>query len=434
VSSTNESLLRERIHEMAQRIASLERVLKVSQAINSTLELAPLLDIITQVATELTNTESASIMLIDKESGELRFEAVSGQNSAEFKPFPVPLEGSIAGAVVLEESPLLVQDARSDPRWYQRVDQVSGFVTRSIIAVPLQVRGDVIGVLEALNKKQEEEMTWGDVQVLTTLANHAAIAVENARLLAQLQAAYDELNELDRLKSNFIAVAAHELRTPLSVILGYATFLKNQASGTAKAQIDIVLRSAMRLRSLIDDMVNLREVDLGQATLEIEAFVLQDLVTRAIKEIRSITDAKEQRLTLSLPQEPLVVKADRSKLNIVLVNLLSNAVKFTRKGGRIGVQAGEQNNGVWFTVWDTGIGISAQDRARIFERFYQVGSSLVRNYEGMGLGLAIAKEMVELHHGSITVRSQEGKGTAFMVQIPRTQPGVDDTDAGAGLD
>jgi len=434
VSSTNESLLRERIHEMAQRIASLERVLKVSQAINSTLELAPLLDIITQVATELTNTESASIMLIDKESGELRFEAVSGQNSAEFKPFPVPLEGSIAGAVVLEESPLLVQDARSDPRWYQRVDQVSGFVTRSIIAVPLQVRGDVIGVLEALNKKQEEEMTWGDVQVLTTLANHAAIAVENARLLAQLQAAYDELNELDRLKSNFIAVAAHELRTPLSVILGYATFLKNQASGTAKAQIDIVLRSAMRLRSLIDDMVNLREVDLGQATLEIEAFVLQDLVTRAIKEIRSITDAKEQRLTLSLPQEPLVVKADRSKLNIVLVNLLSNAVKFTRKGGRIGVQAGEQNNGVWFTVWDTGIGISAQDRARIFERFYQVGSSLVRNYEGMGLGLAIAKEMVELHHGSITVRSQEGKGTAFTVQIPRTQPGVDDTDAGAGLD
>jgi len=373
-------------------------------------------------------------MLIDKESGELRFEAVSGQNSAEFKPFPVPLEGSIAGAVVLEESPLLVQDARSDPRWYQRVDQVSGFVTRSIIAVPLQVRGDVIGVLEALNKKQEEEMTWGDVQVLTTLANHAAIAVENARLLAQLQAAYDELNELDRLKSNFIAVAAHELRTPLSVILGYATFLKNQASGTAKAQIDIVLRSAMRLRSLIDDMVNLREVDLGQATLEIEAFVLQDLVTRAIKEIRSITDAKEQRLTLSLPQEPLVVKADRSKLNIVLVNLLSNAVKFTRKGGRIGVQAGEQNNGVWFTVWDTGIGISAQDRARIFERFYQVGSSLVRNYEGMGLGLAIAKEMVELHHGSITVRSQEGKGTAFTVRIPRTQPGVDDTDAGAGLD
>jgi len=419
LTSTSESLLRERIHEMAQRIASLERVLKVSQVINST---------------ELTNTESASIMLIDKESGELRFEAVSGQNSAEFKPFPVPLEGSIAGAVVLEESPLLVQDARSDPRWYQRVDQVSGFVTRSIIAVPLQVRGDVIGVLEALNKKQEEEMTWGDVQVLTTLANHAAIAVENARLLAQLQAAYDELNELDRLKSNFIAVAAHELRTPLSVILGYATFLKNQASGTAKAQIDIVLRSAMRLRSLIDDMVNLREVDLGQATLEIEAFVLQDLVTRAIKEIRSITDAKEQRLTLSLPQEPLVVKADRSKLNIVLVNLLSNAVKFTRKGGRIGVQAGEQNNGVWFTVWDTGIGISAQDRARIFERFYQVGSSLVRNYEGMGLGLAIAKEMVELHHGSITVRSQEGKGTAFTVQIPRTQPGVDDTDAGAGLD
>lgn len=422
MSETNVAAYRERIREMSHRISSLERLIKLSQVINSTLELAPLLDMIIQIAAELTDTASASVMLVDKETRELRFAAVTGQKSASVRPFPVPMEGSIAGTVAAENKPLLIRDARSDPRWYQEVDKATGFVTQSIMAVPLQVRGQVIGVLEALNKRGETEMAWEDVQILTTLANQAAIAVENARLVAELHSAYNELNELDRMKTDFISIAAHELRTPLSVILGYAMFLKDDASGTMKEQLDIVLQSAMHLRSLIDDMLNLRQVDQGQATLELETFSLQDLVSAVVDEIRSISEAKGLQLTLSVPEEPLMIEADRSKLNIVLVNLLSNAIKFTDNGGRIGVRAGGGDDAAWFAVWDTGIGIAQENLHRIFDRFYQVESSLTRHYEGMGLGLSIAREMVELHQGHIKVDSVPGQGSAFTVTIPLALP------------
>jgi signal transduction histidine kinase len=422
VSETNVAAYRERVREMGHRISSLERLIKLSQVINSTLELAPLLDMIIQIATELTDTASASIMLVDKETRELRFAAVTGQKSASVRPFPVPLEGSIAGTVAAENRPLLIRDARSDPRWYQEVDKATGFVTQSIMAVPMQVRGQVIGVLEALNKRGEAEMTWEDVQILTTLANQAAIAVENARLVAELHSAYNELNELDRMKTDFISIAAHELRTPLSVILGYAMFLKDDASGKMKEQLDIVLQSAMHLRSLIDDMLNLRQVDQGQATLELETFSIQDLVLSVVDEIRSIAEAKGLQLALSVPDEPLMIEADRSKLNIVLVNLLSNAIKFTDTGGRIGVRAGGDNDAAWFAVWDTGIGIPLESQHRIFDRFYQVEPSLARHYEGMGLGLSIAREMVQLHQGHIKVDSVPGQGSAFTVTLPLALP------------
>jgi len=418
VDQTQNEQYKRRIQEMDRRISNLERVLKLTQVINSTLEKAPLLEIIIQAATELTNTESASIMLLDQNSGDLRFEATT---AAEVKPFAVPIDGSIAGTVLKENRALLVRDARSDPRWYQNVDEASGFVTRSIMAVPMEVRGKVIGVVEAINKRSAAEMTWDDVQILVTLANQAAIAIQKAQLLAELQAAYDELNELDQMKSNFIAIAAHELRTPLSVILGYAMFLKQDVSGTAEEQLDIVLQSAMRLRSLIDDMANLREVDSGVASLDLTEFPVQDLVSSVVGEIRSIAAAKGQHISVAMPRSPIFVQADRSKMHIVLMNLLSNAVKFTGRAGRIGVRVQGTDRQTSLMVWDTGIGISEENISRIFDRFYQIEPSLARQYEGMGLGLAIAKEMVALHRGHIRVHSRVGQGSAFTVTIPIRQ-------------
>ncbi len=416
-----EAMYKERIREMQRRISILERVLRITQVINSTLDLDPLLDIIVQAVTELTETESASIMLIDERTGDLRFQAVTGQKSAEVKPFIVPIEGSIAGSAITEDRPLLIRDVQNDPRWYQHVDEASGFTTRSIMAVPMKVRGEVIGVVEAINKRGDAEMTWEDVEILSTLAGQAAIAIQNARLLAALQRAYDELNELDRMKSDFIAIAAHELRTPLSVILGYAMFLKNEATGPEQEQLDAVLQSAMRLRSLINDMINLREVDAGEAVLKLESFALQEMIDEKVDEARPMAEAKGQRIVLSLPERPIVVTADRDKLSIALGNLLHNAIKFTPQGGQVGVRAGQEGDKAWFMVWDTGIGIPSREVDRIFDRFYQVEPSLTRHYEGMGLGLAIVKEMIELHHGHVRVDSREGKGSAFTVTIPVRQ-------------
>jgi len=256
------------------------------------------------------------------------------------------------------------------------------------------------------------------LEILSTLATQAAVAVNNARLLSQLQAAYDELNELDRMKSEFIAVAAHELRTPLSLILGYSAFLRANASGLAREQAEVVLQGAMRLRSLIDDMANLREVDAGEAVLQLETVPMQELVELSVEEMKHIAEAKQQRIHLSMPSCPVLVEADRERITLALVNLLSNAVKFTPSGRRVGVRVGSARGEAWATVWDTGIGISQDQQARVFDRFYQAEGSLTRQYGGMGLGLSIVKEMVDIHHGSVSVESQPGKGSAFTIRIP----------------
>jgi signal transduction histidine kinase len=361
-------------------------------------------------------------MLLDEDTNELHFVATTGQYSSDVKPMVVPMEGSIAGTAFQENKPLLIRDARNDPRWYQNVDDASGFVTESIIAVPLQLHGRVIGVVEALNKQSGAEMSWDDVEILSKLATQAAIAIHNARLLAELQKAYDDLNQLDAMKSDFIAIAAHELRTPLALILGYATFLREDASGRAREQMEVVLQSAMRLQSLIDDMVNLREIDSGEAELVLGMETLQGILDDGVQEIRYIAEAKDQKIALAIPKEPIVVQVDRSKMMLVTINLLSNAVKFTEPGGRLGIQAGVADGTAWFTVWDTGVGIPQDQLDRIFERFYQVETSLVRQHEGIGLGLALVKGMVDLHRGEIKVVSHPGKGSAFKVIIPLSQP------------
>ena len=408
----------EKVGILERRVAALERILKISQILTSTLQLEPLLQTIIQAATELTDTQAGSIMLVDKSTGELRFEAASGSKREEVKRVTVPLEGSIAGWIVQEGKPLMIPDVRQDSRFYTRVDETTDFETRSILGVPLQVKGEVIGVLEALNKTGDGIFTQADVHTLSTLAAHAAIAIENARLVTEIQKAYEELSELDQLKSEFVAIASHELQTPLTIILGYASFLKQEATGTASEQLDIVLRSALRLRSLINDMINLRHIETGEAELELEQLSLNELVTTITAEFASLAEAKKQTIRIQLASQLPIVKADREKLHLVLANLLSNAIKFTPEEGGIQVAVEAKGNEVWVSVRDTGIGIPPREQESIFDRFYQVEPSLTRRFEGIGLGLSIAKGMVELHGGRIWVESVEGMGSSFTFALP----------------
>lgn len=413
-----DELLEQRIATLERRIAYLERIVKVSQILNSTLSLEPLLRIIIQSATELTHTEACSIMLLDKRTGELRFTHSIGEGSEGLRDMTVPLDNSIAGWIVRKRKPLLIRDAKNDPRWNSQIDRTIDFDTRSILGVPLKVKDEVIGVMELLNKVGEQGFVQDDIQIANTLAAQAAIAIENARLLDELQQAYDELAELDQLKSNFVSIASHELRTPLSVILGYASFLREEVSGEAGEQIDIVLQSAMRLRSIIDDMVNLRHVDTGQSQLERDIFSMTELISDVAGEFDQLAKAKQQILRVDLPEDQLKIDADWQKIYLVLANLLSNAIKFTPSQGRVQVSAQRKGEELWISVMDTGIGIPERDYDRIFDRFYQVEPSLTRRYEGMGLGLSVAKSMVELHSGRIWVESVVGKGSRFTVVLP----------------
>ncbi len=212
----------------------------------------------------------------------------------------------------------------------------------------------------------------------------------------------------------------HELRTPLNVILGYATFLKDDLHGDAGEQLEIVLQSAMRLRSLIDDMVNLRHLDTGEARaqLDMEVLPLHQLIADVVQEFSAMAEAKRLSMGVRRPVPPVEIVADRQKVYLVLANLLSNAVKFTNPGGRVQVAVEARGSEAWVSVRDTGIGIPPEKLDKIFDRFYQVEGSLSRHYEGMGLGLCIAKGMVELHGGRLWVESVKGRGSSFTFALP----------------
>lgn len=421
------AIFRRKIEGLERRIGYLERIVKISQILNSTLSLEPLLQIIIQAATELTNTESCSILLIDKNTNELRFAEATGGLTDKLKKLSVPLENSIAGWIVVKERPLLIRDAKNDPRWHRGVDESTDFETRSILGVPLRLRDKVIGVLEVINKKSEEGFDQDDIQIATTLSAQAAVAIENARLLDELQQAYRDISELDRIKGDFVSVASHELRTPLAVILGYASFLRDNVSGQASEQLEIVLSSAIRLRSLIDDMINLRHIQTDDVQLELTIFSLRQLVSDVVQEFRDLVRGKRQILTTRfVPNDSeLNIEADHQKIYLVLANMISNAVKFTGEGGRIHINVELNGHEYWLNVIDTGIGISKSEYNRIFDQFYQVEPSLTRKYQGMGVGLSITKGMVEVHKGRIWVESMVGKGSNFTVVLPSASDVVD---------
>jgi len=394
----------------------LSRILEITQQLTSTLDLEPLLKQIIEAAAELTETEAGSIMLYDEKMAELRFAATTGAQAAELAHIRVPIEGSVAGAIFKSGCPMVVNNADQDPRHYDLVDQAINFQTRAILGVPLSIKDRCIGVLEAINKRGNAPFTEEDIQVLSMLAAQAAI--HNAQLVNALQKAYQKLNELDRLKSDFIAIASHELRTPLGLILGYASLLKDEAGGPAAKKLDVVMQSALRLRGLIEDMVNLRYIETGQADLNLQVFSIQDLIESVCKDCRKLAAAKGQKALLKLPAEPLQVKADPTKVALVLNNLISNAIKFTPQGGRIIVSAEQHSGEVWVSVTDSGIGIPPDQLDRIFERFYQIEPHLTRHHGGMGLGLSIAKGMVELHGGRIWAESVVNRGSRFTFTLP----------------
>ncbi len=397
----------------------LGRMVEISRVLNSATNLDRLLTYIIKEAAELTKTEAASILLLDPHSRQLYFVASSNEITPQMAGTPVPIDGSIAGAVLQTNKPLFIPDVSADPRWNQKVDDTIDFKTKEILGVPMRnVERQPIGVLEAINKISGE-FSRQDAETLTILADLAGVAIEKARLFERLEQANKDLNELDQIKSNFISIASHELRTPLSVILGYVSFLREDADSNTASQLDNVLQAATHLRNLIQDMLNLRYVDAGQTAINLKTIDLVDLVREMAVDKDETASAKQQLITIDLPPTKLPVLVDQEMLEVVIGNLLSNAIKFTPEGGQIDIHLEQYEDEVWCCVRDTGIGISEEDLGRVFNRFYQVESPLSRRFEGIGLGLTLAKELVELNNGRLWAESPGlNKGSTFYVALP----------------
>ena len=406
------------VQSLEKTVERLNRVVTIGQLLNSTLDLAQLLETIIQTAADLLGTQAASILLMDERTGGLFFAASSGASREELRQIKVPPEGSIAGAIYKTGEPIIVGDVTEDSRHYGGVDQSMSFQTRSLLGVPLQVRTRRIGVLEAINKLDGEPFGEADVHLLMAMASHAAIAIENARLIANLREANRRLSDLDRLKTNFISIASHELRTPLMIVQGFASFLREQASSEMSGDLDMVLRGASKLQAIIDQMTNLNYLEAGLSELKYENLVVQNLVEDIAREWGPLAAAKQLTLTLHVPPTPIYVRGDRSKIDLALSNVLNNAVKFTPEYGNIALHVASHTGRVEIAVVDDGVGIAKEELTRIFDRFYQVEDHLTRHHGGLGLGLSIAKEVIEQHGGRIWAESNAEKGSRFRIMLP----------------
>ncbi len=400
-----------------QLMARYERLMEITRQLNSTLDLGALLTRIVHAAVELTNTEEASILLIDPASGELRFEAASNLSGSAMAAIPVPMEGSLAGWVVTHGEPELVEDVRSDSRWFANVDKTTRFITRNLLVVPMKVHNQVIGVVEAINKHDDQPWTLDDVNTLSALANQAATAIQNARLFQQ---------------SDFIAEMVHELRTPLAALKASTTLLSrpNLPEHMRGDIVSTMQQETERLTRMTTDFLDLARLESGRTRLEFDTFNILELAEECIEIIRP--QAEERGLATIIQGDAEIVHADRGKTTQVLLNLLTNAIKYNRDGGTITCSVEEKSaesdcppNCVLVRVQDTGYGISPENQQHVFEKFYRVADT-AGTVTGTGLGLSIAKRIVEAHGCEMGLTSEIGIGTTFYFTLPRAKDQLDE--------
>jgi signal transduction histidine kinase len=403
---------------LRSRLERLQRVLQINRELSATLDLQELLQSIVRAAAELTDSEQGAIAQYDASEDCLRFITAPWMNPDLMKKARVPIEGSIMGQAFRSLWPVISEEVQADGAHYKEVDKLTQFETRSLLAVPLATHGAATGVLSAVNKRRGN-FNKEDVFVMESLAAQAAIAIQNAQLLRDSRAAYEALAELDKLRSNFIAITSHELRIPLGLILGHASYLKEVLEGEARQQTEVIEKAALRLKQIVEDLSKIEVIESGNAALRRQSYDLAAQMRQLLASHQAAAIQTGIQLTGRLPNESVMVEAEAEKIHAAVDHLLKNALQFTNKGGQVELGLRDERDTASIWVADSGIGIPEKDIARIFDRFFQVEDHMTRRHGGMGLGLTVAKMMVEMHGGEIAVESVPSKGSRFTIRLPK---------------
>jgi signal transduction histidine kinase len=402
----------------SEKASNLERLPAVIRGLGAAPDTGQFLQRLTTAAMDLTSSASASVLEFDEPSNSLRFVAVPWFWQELLKDMLVPLDESIAGWVFANNRLQIIQDATKDTRHYKTVDRATNFTTSSLLAVPMAYKGNTIGVLEVVNKVDNAYYTEEDVTILEILALYAATALWNSSLEKQIQNTRNEFADLDRLKSNFIAITSHELRTPLGLILGHATFLREMVPEEHRDPMETIIRNATRLKEIIESLTEVNNYEAGVARIRQNSISIPKIAKDVVLSFQDMAASKNITLQVDIQDEDLQVEADANKITVAISNLIRNAITFTNEGGHVQITVESVTGHVQVSVKDNGIGIPASDLPYIFDRFFQVESHLTRRHTGMGLGLSVAKTMIELHRGRIWVESVEGKGSTFSFLLP----------------
>jgi signal transduction histidine kinase/ActR/RegA family two-component response regulator len=409
-TSIAKALEKERLRKENFRLRSLIPLFQLNRTLMGTVEVDKVLSQLLDISRAETMADFASLCTFER--GEIvphfEFERNDEKSQKQHKA-----NRKMAQLVYDSGQQLILNEQNAASSQLALLEELeAGFV----IATPLKSKETILGAL--ILARKADNFAPSDSDFLAVLASQASIALENARLFSEIQEAYKELKILDHMKSEFINIAAHELRTPLAILMGYASMLEEDLQGHQRDYVATITRNSLRLSSLIDDMLSLQTLESGIVILAKDHLELIEAIQSALQDLALWIEEKKLTIHLDVPGDfpPMIV--DRQKFDLIMVNLINNAVKFTPANGEIVLKASANGENATISITNTGISIPKEKLNRVFDRFYQIESSLTREHGGIGLGLAIVRGMVEVCGGEIRADSDEGKSTTFTFTLP----------------
>jgi len=411
--------------QLAVQLADMTRLHGLVARLSNSLELSAVLGEVIAAVTGLQGTDRGVLMLSDPERNAMTTAASVGFTAGELDDLtgPVTADTAEGGVTAVISGGLIVEGSQSDPVFVPHVPAAVHAGYHAVCSTPLLTSGgELVGMITTYFPTTHRP-TDRETRLVELYARQAAESIDNARL-------YREIREADRHKGEFLAMLAHELRNPLAPVLNALHVLRLDGldAGTSAQALDVAEQQVRHLARLVDDLLDVSRISSGKIQLRTGRVDLRDPVARAVETARPLVEERRHELSVSLPESPVRLVADGSRIEQVVSNLLNNAAKYTEPGGAISLRAGREGGEAVVRVSDTGIGIAPELLPRVFDLFTQADRSLDRSQGGLGIGLTLVRRLVELHGGSVAVDSPGlGLGTEFVVRLPL---GLDPADEG----